>query len=73
MMQAVKAEICPELPEEIAECCAMGWLKPEDAAAFRRHAATCSRCAEVLADYAAFARQLRAALEEARAEAVRSQ
>jgi hypothetical protein len=48
----------------------MGWLKAEDAAAFRRHAARCHSCAGVLADYAVFARELRAALDEARDEAL---
>ncbi|MBI4876639.1 MAG: hypothetical protein HY822_18545 [Acidobacteria bacterium] len=65
-MQALaEVSTCPESPEETAERCAMQWLEAGEAEAFQRHTSECSHCAEVLAEYAAFARLLRSALDEA--------
>ncbi len=65
MQALLDARACPESPAETAERYTMQWLEADEAAAFREHAAGCRECSEMLADYAAFANLLRAALDEA--------
>lgn len=65
MQLTLDARACPDSPAETAERYAMQWLDADEASTFRMHADGCRQCAEMLADYAAFANLLRTALDEA--------